>query len=110
MKVAAGGGGEVMVEVRLPEVFGDEVNHSLFGLQGPGDAEEGGGFGQGSVPREDLGPEDNIHEAGLVLQRHECDALGGAGLLAADDEAGVAHARSMAHRGYCVGVREPLRF
>ena len=50
MEVAAGGGGEVGVEVRWPEVVGDEVDDALFGLQGPGDAEEGGGLGQGGVP------------------------------------------------------------
>ena len=45
--------------MRLPEAFGDEVDHSLFGLEGPGDAEDGGGFGQGGVLREDSRPEDD---------------------------------------------------
>ena len=60
MKIAAGGGGEVMVEVRWPEAVGDEVDDALpclcvsarrqVDLEGPGDAEEGGGLGQGGVP------------------------------------------------------------
>ena len=63
-----------MVEVRVPEAFGDEVDDALFDLEGPGDAEEGGSFGQGGVSRKDSRPEGDVDEAGLVLQRHEGDA------------------------------------
>ncbi|CBE68351.1 DNA replication and repair protein recF (fragment) [Candidatus Methylomirabilis oxygeniifera] len=45
VKVAAGGGDEVGVKLRVPEAVGDEVDDALFGLEGSGDAEEGGGFG-----------------------------------------------------------------
>ncbi|GEM_PF-3416143 len=44
-KIVAGGGGEVDVQVRVPEAFGDEVDDALFGLEDPGDAQESGGLG-----------------------------------------------------------------
>jgi hypothetical protein len=40
---------------------------------------------------EDLLPEHHVHEAGLVLERHEGHAAGRPGPLAADDQPGVAH-------------------
>jgi hypothetical protein len=36
MKIAAFGGGEVSVGLRLPEAFGDEVDNALFGLSAGG--------------------------------------------------------------------------
>ncbi len=74
MKIAAGGGGEVGVNSRVPEAVGDEVDDALSGLEGSGNAEESGGLSQGGVPHEDLGPEDDVHEAGLVFQGYEGDA------------------------------------
>lgn len=50
MKVAAEGGGEVGGEVRPPEPIGNEVDDALFGLQGAGDAQDGGGLSQAGVP------------------------------------------------------------
>ncbi|MBZ0170502.1 MAG: hypothetical protein K8F29_13785 [Kofleriaceae bacterium] len=54
MKVPTRGGGEVSAQFRLPEVVGDEVDDTLFGLcviarrqvglEGSGDAEEGSGL------------------------------------------------------------------
>lgn len=38
----------------MPEAVGDEVGDVLLSLEGSGDAEEGGGFDQSGVPREDL--------------------------------------------------------
>lgn len=61
--------------MRGPELLGDEVDDALLGLEGPGDAEERRGLGEDGVPFEHAGPEDDVHEAGLVLQRHEGDAL-----------------------------------
>src|SRR5574337_1018148 len=104
MKVAAGGGSEVGVQLRLPETVGDEVDDALFGLEGSGDAQEGGGFGQDGVASEDLGPEDEVDEAGLVLQGHEGKAAGRPGPLATDDQAGVADATAVAHSGYGAGI------
>lgn len=49
MTVAVREGGEVGVQARLPEAFGDKVDDASLGLQGRGGAEEGGGFGEGSV-------------------------------------------------------------
>ncbi len=74
MEIAAGGGGEVMLETRVPEAIGDEVGDALFGLEGSGNAEESGGLSQGGVAHEDLGLEDDAHEAGLIRQGYEGDA------------------------------------
>lgn len=67
LEVAAGGGGEVSVQVRLPEALGDEVDDALFGLQRPDDTQEDGGLGQGGVPREDLRP-----AFAVSTQRSDC--------------------------------------
>jgi len=75
VKVAAGGGDEVGVQVWLPEALGDEMDDTLVSLQSSGDAQEGSRLGQGRVPCEDLGPEDEVHEAGLVLQGYGRRAL-----------------------------------
>ncbi len=119
------------MQCRLPEAIGDEVDDALsclcvpactvlgtadrsarrqVGLEGSGDAQEGGGFGQDGVAREDLGPKDDVDEAGLILPGHEGDAACGAGSLATNDQAGVAAAQSMAHRGECASIWESLHF
>lgn len=48
-------------------------------------------------------PEDEVHEAGLVLRSYEGDAAGRAGPLAIDDQFGVTYARPMAHQDHCAG-------
>ena len=62
MKIAAGGGGGRAPDLRGPELFGNEVDDALLGLEDSG------------------------------------DALGGPGLLAADDEADVAPAGATQRR------------
>jgi len=62
VKIAAGGGGGRAPDLRGPELFGDEVDDALLGLEGSG------------------------------------DALGGPGLLAADNEADVAPAGATRRR------------
>ena len=109
VEVAAGGAGWGAPDLRGPELLGDEVDNALLDLEGSGDAEERGGLGEDGVPLEDAWPEDDVHEAGLVLQRHEGDALGRPGLLAADDEACVAHPLAIPHGGHGAGVRQPTR-
>ena len=58
MKIAAGGAGGRVRDVRGPEFFGDEVDNALPGPEGPGDAEERGGLGEDSVPRKSVGAAD----------------------------------------------------
>ncbi len=70
------------MEAWLPEAVGDEVDDGLFHLQGPGDAEEGSGLGRGGVPLKNVRPEDEVDEAGFVLQGHEGDTGGGTGMIA----------------------------
>jgi hypothetical protein len=77
MKIAAGGGGEVSGHIRLPEPIGDEVDDAVFGLQRPGDAEEGSGLGQGGIAREDRGSEDEVHEFGRKITRKSSTGGGG---------------------------------
>jgi len=107
VKIAAGGAGGRAADLGFPELLGDEVDDALLGLEGAGDAEEGRGLGEDGVALEDAGPEDDVHEAGLVLQRHEGDALCRPRSLAADDEASVADATAVAHGGHGAGVRQP---
>lgn len=89
-EIAAGGRGLVRGEARVPELVDDEVGDVVGGaLDAAGDAEEGGGAGDGFVDFVDFGPDDEVYEAGFVFEGHEEDAGGGLGALAADDEAGV---------------------
>jgi len=69
-----GAGGRAR-DVRGPELLGDEVDDTLLGLESPGDAEKRRRLGEDGVPREHARPEDNVHEPGLVLQRHEGHTL-----------------------------------
>ncbi len=39
MKSAAFGDGEVSVQVRCPQAFGDEAVDALFGMEGPGNTQ-----------------------------------------------------------------------
>ncbi len=65
-------------QIRLPEAFGDEVDDAVFGLQRPGDAEEGSGLGQGGIAREDRGLEDEVHEFGRKITRKSSTGYEGA--------------------------------
>lgn len=56
-------------------------NKPVSCLQGPGDAQEGGGLGQGGVSLKNVRPEDNVGEAGFVLQGHEGDTGSGTGMI-----------------------------
>ena len=75
VEVAARGAGRLAFYAGFPELLGDEVDDTLLCLEGSGDAEERGGLGEDGVPCEHARPEDDVHEPGLVVQRHEGDAL-----------------------------------
>ncbi len=67
--------------------LGDDMDHLAIALEGPRDAEQPGrdhGLAEDGV---DLGPDDNIYDAGFILQREEDDAFGGARALAHHHEA-----------------------
>ena len=59
------------------------------------------GLKHGSIPRGisatvvNVGPDNQIHDAGFILQRFKHDSFGGAGALANNDDAGHAHPPSM---------------
>ena len=69
-------------------------------LQPPGHAEERRGLHDHAVLLEHLRPHDDVHEAGLVLERQEHDARRGARPLPADDDA---------RRSACAGRRGSAR-
>ncbi len=69
VKVAGGRGGLFGVgDVGEVEGVGDEVGDAALDLEAAADAEEAGGLADERVPLEDLAPDDDVHEAGLVLQ------------------------------------------
>ena len=49
VEVAAGGGGGLKAYAGFPELFGDEVDDALPGLEGAGDAQERGHLGEDGV-------------------------------------------------------------
>lgn len=108
MKVAAGDVAGAVFDVGDPEAFGDEVGDAGFDLEFARDAEEGFGFGEDFVAPENLFPYHEVDEAGFVFEGHEDDAFGGAGALAADDEAGVADTAAAFHVLDGGGVGEAL--
>ena len=91
----------------LKEAFDDEVDHAVFGLDFSLYAEERGGLGEDFVFLEDVFPDDQIGEAGFVLQGHEGDAGGGGGALATDDHAGVAHSSAVFLSAEILGGEQP---
>jgi len=48
-EVAAGGGGRRAPHARGPAAVGGEVDDTVLGREGPGDAEERGGLGEDGV-------------------------------------------------------------
>jgi len=66
------------------------VHDLVLALELAAHAEEGLGAGEHGVSLEDVGPEHQVDEAGLVLEGHEDHALRRAGLLAVDHQPGVA--------------------
>jgi len=71
-------------------VAGLEVDGAAFVLEGAFEDEEAF-LGDGeAVFFEEIRIKDGVGDAGFVLQTDEDDAFGGAGALAADDEAGDA--------------------
>src|SRR3970282_2752816 len=85
------GHNHVQVELRRPELFGDDVDDAFVRLKLAGDAEKVGALRQHGVALEYPLPQDEGHDAGLILERHEDHAAGGAGLLAADDQRSGEH-------------------
>ena len=81
------------------------MNNVVFDLQLAGDAEKAHGLRQRGVLLEDALPNDHVHETGLVFQGQEHHAAGGAGTLAADDQARVAPLRAVVSRGDRARVR-----
>lgn len=51
MDVAAGGAGGLAPDLRSPELFGDEVDNALLGLEGPRDAEKRSRLGEETAYR-----------------------------------------------------------
>ena len=64
------------------------MDDPVRGLHPAGHLDETGAQDEGAVAFEDLRPDDDVGGAGLVLDGHEDDALGRAGPLADQDEAG----------------------
>src|SRR6185436_9397312 len=83
-------------ERRRPYALGDEVNEPLLHLQLAGDAEQRGRADDRPELLEHALPHDDVDEPGLVLERHEHDARGGARLLPADHQADVLDALAIA--------------
>src|ERR1700745_1558140 len=72
----------------IDEGFREDMDHKARALQAPAHREKARGHDRESVPGEDLRPDDDIGDVGLVLERHEDDALGGSRHLPHENKAG----------------------
>ncbi len=74
----------------IDQPLGQQVHDLPFALQYTEDAEEAGGEEFSALAFGEVGVDDDIGEAGLVFDGQENDTAGGAGALAAGDDAGAA--------------------
>jgi len=72
-------------------------------------SQEARGFGDDFELLEDLFPDHEIDEAGLVFEGHEGHAARRGGALAADRDAGVANSRSVGERRDCPRIGDAHR-
>src|SRR4029077_18049027 len=79
---------ELQLLGEIDEGFREDMDHKDRALQAPAHREKARGHDRESVPGEDLRPDDDIGDVGLVLKRHEDDALGGCRHLPHENKAG----------------------
>ena len=72
----------------IPQLPRDEMHHGSLALDAPAHGEQPRPEQDAPLALVELGPDDDIGDAGLVLERDEKDALGGAGPLAREHEPG----------------------
>ena len=85
-------------EAQIQEAFGDDMNDKAGALQPAPDGDEFARHYHAPVGGEDFGPHDDIDDAGLIFEGDEDDAIGGAGHLAHEDEAGDGYMRILGQR------------
>ena len=97
--------------VHVLEVLGDDVDHAVAALQPAADEPGVAVPGDLVEPLPDVLVQDQVGGAGFVLQRHERDALAGAGPLPQDDHARHADLAVMGQFGQPRGRRraQPLQ-
>ena len=72
----------------IAQILGDEMDDALLALQAAAAIKERGAERGAAEAFEDGGPDDQIGDPGLVLERDEDDAVGAAGTLPDQDEPG----------------------
>ena len=91
-------------------VLGDDVDDAFLALQPAAAIKQRGPECDAAKPFERLGPEDQIGDPGLVLDRDKDDAVGAARALADEDEPGNRDAPLDRQGGECSGGDDaPLR-
>src|SRR4051794_3197309 len=68
----------VEARCQVAQLLGDDVDHAFLALQRAAAIQEGGAEGGAAEAFEDIGPDDQIGDPGLVLDRDEDDAIGAA--------------------------------
>ena len=103
--------GDDLVEKRgdVVDLLGDHVHHVAVALQAAGDLQAAAGDHRAAEAFEDLGPDHDVGDTGLVLERDEDHPLGGAGPLAADDDAGDCHPHAVRRQLELAGGQAPRR-
>jgi hypothetical protein len=77
------------------EALGHDVGDAVLVLQRAADLQEACREGRHALRRKHPRPENHVDDAGLVLEREEHHAGGGAGLLQVSDEAADPHPRAI---------------
>ena len=92
-----------MVDAFHPlHLLGADRGHAVLVLQHAVDDQERLLDDDEAIAREEIGADDDVGDAGFVLEREEDEALRGAGALARDDHAGHADAAALP-RGAQIG-------
>ena len=103
--VVAGEPPVLQLDGEIDETLGDDMDDEAFALQPPANGEELAGHHHPPVLCQHLRPDDDIGDAGLVLEGDEDDALGGAGHLPHENEAGDGDFRVLLQARVAMGSR-----
>ena len=88
---------------------GADVDDAVDDLQRAFDQQQRRGVDDGAVALEDVGRDDGVADAGLVLEGEEAEALRRAGALADDDQAGDLGPAAVALPRQIAGAQHALR-
>src|SRR5215470_1925929 len=108
MEVAARRASGLELDFRSPELFRNKMDYAVFNLQHPGDSKKTHRLRQYSIALKNTLPNDDIHEAGFILQCHENHPASGAWTLAANYQTHIINSFAVRHSHNRLCIRKSL--